>query len=94
MIIRGVTTGPDRFAAADTVCDLPHTRPIRPEGGEGPALTRDVPTATGNLISDGFSAAGGGYESITECKPVTARVKPVFAIRLDLVALAAYRHRA
>jgi hypothetical protein len=29
---------------------------------------------------------------IRDGKPVTVRVKPVFAIRLDLVALAAYRH--
>jgi hypothetical protein len=29
---------------------------------------------------------------IRTVKPVTVRLKPVFAIRLDLVALAAYRH--
>jgi hypothetical protein len=53
-----------------------------------------MPAATGNLISAGFLAAGGGYIGIREGWPVTGRVKPVFAIRLDLVALAAYRHRA
>jgi hypothetical protein len=29
---------------------------------------------------------------IRNAEPVTGRLKPVFAIRLDLVALAAYRH--
>jgi len=51
-----------------------------------------MPAATGNLISAGFSLAGGGYIVIRASKPVTGRVKPVFAIRLDLIALAAYRH--
>jgi hypothetical protein len=52
----------------------------------------DTPTGPGNLATPGFSPFDGGYIAIREGKPVTRRVRPVFAIRLDLVALAAYRH--
>jgi len=52
----------------------------------------DMPVKPGNLSTSGFSAIDGGYIGIGEGKPVTRRVRPVFAIRLDLVALAAYRH--
>jgi len=47
---------------------------------------------TGNLTTSGFLLIDGGYIAIREGKPVNGRVRPVFAIRLDLVALAAYRH--
>jgi hypothetical protein len=51
-----------------------------------------MPSATGNLTTSGFLMFDGGYIAIREGKPVNGRVRPVFAIRLDLVALAAYRH--
>jgi hypothetical protein len=45
-----------------------------------------------NLTTWGFWPFDGGYIGFREGKPLTGRVRPVFAIRLDLVALAAYRH--
>ena len=65
-IIRGVTNEADSYFTARPACDLAHILRVLPERDESPTYPDNTPVATENLVSAGFSPAGGGYIGIRE----------------------------
>jgi hypothetical protein len=76
-------------------CDLRHIRrgsSLRAEVARGVRFARSVHGKAD--YSGGCRVLAEGRYRQERAMPVTGRVRPVFAIRLDLVAVAAYRHCA